>query len=114
MVVAPAASLDYRREDGVGNPRLVLQVLRNLRRALMVRPVYRVTIMDDRIEQPFNLELHITNAVALAISAECPIFVEEDVFKKCDEYLETALDEAREATIKKIFDSLDPDSLTKH
>ena len=74
----------------------------------------RVTIMDDRIEQPFNLELHITNAVALAISAECPIFVEEDVFKKCDEYLETALDEAREATIKKIFDSLDPDSLTKH
>lgn len=74
----------------------------------------RVTIMDGRINQPFNLELHVTNAIALAVSAECPIFVEEDVFKKCDEYLETAVDEKSKDTIRKIFDSMDPDSLTKH
>lgn len=69
-----------------------------------------VVIKDNRENRTYNLDLHVTNALALAVAAKCPIFVTEEVFNKQDSYRK----ELGEENIRNIFNNIDPAKSVKH
>lgn len=80
-----------------------------------IRCLASVIIRDNRNNnRPYKLELHVTNAIALAISAKCPIFVEEKIFDQYAAHLKKSKESAIKIQQETIFNDLNPDKMTKH
>ncbi len=70
----------------------------------------RVFIGDTREDMIYSLPLHVTHALILALAVKCPVFVDEEVFKKVEEYNSPSLDKK----FQKMLDDIDPDKMTKN
>jgi len=69
-----------------------------------------VTVRDARDDRTYNLDLHVTSALTLAVASKCPIFVTEEVFEKSSKEVKKYM----ENTVQRNFENIDPEKLTKH
>ena len=73
-----------------------------------------VVIKDEQENRTYQMPLHVTDAVALAIASKCRIFVTEEVFEKVQKELEKYPDRTMATEARMFFDEMNPDKMTKH
>ena len=73
-----------------------------------------VAIKDTSEDRLYKMDLHVTDALVLALASKCPIFVVEEVFVKTQKYKNAEQDSLSEEEARRIFNNMDPSKLIKH
>jgi len=68
-------------------------------------------LKDDGADRTYNINLHVTDALALAVAAKCPLFVDEVVFTKTNKHTN---DPISADALRKFEGITTSDNSTKH